>query len=95
MDERWRNVHAYVLPRAKLIIDDDPEIQEINKDLYEFRVEFPHNGTYWYVVQLVHKDDLGDAYDNVVYKFVLDEMVKYLDNLMEERERERNPQQGV
>jgi 1,2-phenylacetyl-CoA epoxidase PaaB subunit len=84
-DTRWENVSGWVLPRSKLIISDDPEIQEINKDLFEFRVEFSYDGIYWYVVQLVHKNDLEVAYDNVAYKFILDEMVGYLDRLLDER----------
>lgn len=84
-DPRWEKVYGHILPRNQVVIPYDEQEAEIHKDFFEFRIEVPLDGTVWYCVQLIHKDDLADALPVVNMRgFILDEMVKRIDKYLEE-----------
>lgn len=82
-DTRWTNVSGHILPRLKLIEPVDEDHRRIEEKLTEIRIEIRYHGQLFYMVQILHEEDIKQYGHLNLWEFILDKMVQMLDERLE------------
>lgn len=83
-DPRWEHMWAYVGRPMGYVYEDEGDAPDYVRDCIEFLIEVEYAGTVWYAKQVIHESDLEMANFDI-YSFLLDEMVKRVDEYMDGR----------